>query len=136
MFLIPKDFLSKTTKEHLADIQKSLQITHEIAKQNLESKQIQQKSSYDKRAEVPQFKLGDKVLLQNNSKEIGKSKKLSPKYKGPYRIVLVGPPFTFQLMDLQTQRFCRVWLMPIGLNHTMTVHCVPQTKLKFRGKLP
>jgi len=102
--LIPKDFISKTAKGHLADIQKSLNITHEIAKQNCEDRQTQQKTTYDKQAEVPKYMLGDTVLLQNNNKELGKSKKLSPKYKDPYRIELVGPPYTYQLRDLQTDK--------------------------------
>ena len=101
--LLPKQFLSKSTKQHLADIQKSLQITHDIAKQNLEDKQAKQKTLYDEKAKEPEFKLGDKVLLQNNIQEIGKSRKLSPKYKGPYQIVKIGPPFTYLLMDINTQ---------------------------------
>ena len=100
--LLPKDFLSKTTKQHLADIQQTLKITHEIAKQNQEDRQDKQKKYYDTNAKEPEFKIGDKVLVQNSVQEIGKSKKLSPKFKGPHQIVKIGPPYTYLLMDVHT----------------------------------
>ena len=100
--LLPKDSLSKTTKQHLADIQQTLKITHEIAKQNQEDRQDKQKKYYDTNAKEPEFKIGDKVLVQNSVQEIGKSKKLSPKFKGPHQIVKIGPPYTYLLMDVHT----------------------------------
>ena len=45
------------------------------------------KKEYDKRAKILDYKTGDKVLLDVKLIPVGRNKKLTPRYEGPYRIL-------------------------------------------------
>lgn len=47
------------------------------------------KKYYDGNIYSPEYKVGDEVYLESNEVKIGKSKKLSPNFKGPFKIIEV-----------------------------------------------
>lgn len=50
----------------------------------------------------PKYKLGEFVVIRNNDTTAGVNKKLSPKYKGPYKITAVLPHDRYIVSDLDT----------------------------------
>lgn len=53
--------------------------------QNIEDNQSKMKKAYDKnKAPTRIFQLGDLVIIPNHNPEKGKSKKLAPKFRGPF----------------------------------------------------
>jgi hypothetical protein len=62
------------------------------------------KTHYDRKAKEHDFKIGDKVLLREYMKQVGKNKKLSDKYRGPYTLIEQLSPVTFRLGDLENKR--------------------------------
>lgn len=63
------------------------QKSHEIARDNLLKSKLINKTYYDRKSKTTCFEIGDKVYLTNEQKKIGKSKKLTPNYSGPYKII-------------------------------------------------
>jgi hypothetical protein len=61
----------------------------QLVKQNLEKAMRQQKKQYDKRAKDFEYQVGDKVLLDVRAVKPGISKKLYPRFRGPYRVTKV-----------------------------------------------
>lgn len=54
----------------------------------LERNRNEQKRQYDKgRREAPEYKSDDLVMIRSEAPATGKSRKLEPKYRGPYEIV-------------------------------------------------
>ena len=62
------------------------------------------KYQYDKKAKQHTFKVGDKVLLREYMKQVGKNKKFSDKYRGPYTLIETLSPVTFRLGGLENKR--------------------------------
>ena len=50
------------------------------------------KRHYDRYVHVPQFKVGDQVLVKDESVRRGRSKKLEAPYIGPYEIIGIEEP--------------------------------------------
>ncbi|CAC5417671.1 unnamed protein product [Mytilus coruscus] len=84
--MLPKDNMSKSAKEHLHQLIDHLKIVKEVCKQNLQKSQEKSKQYYDKRSKEPDFRTGDRVLLQCMKVPKGLSRKLHPKWIGPYYI--------------------------------------------------
>jgi hypothetical protein len=82
--LLPKDNLSKSVKQYIEEIKEVTEISLDIAKQNTEHSKQKQKEYHDKNAVIPNYRIGDKVLIKNHKIIPGESKKLSDKYKGPF----------------------------------------------------
>ena len=57
-----------------------------LARKNLLDAPVQQTLQYDKRAKGTDFQVGDRVLLDVKVTKLGTSKKLNPRYQGPFRI--------------------------------------------------
>lgn len=71
------------------ELKNKLQVTWEIARQNLISKKEKSKQYYDRTSRSENFKVGDKVLLKNPSKT---KSKLEPLWFGPYEIIRINSP--------------------------------------------
>jgi len=63
-----------------------------MAHQNLESSKVQNKRHYDQYVHVPRFKIGQQVLVKDESVRRGMSKKLEAPYLGRYEIVKFEGP--------------------------------------------
>ena len=68
-----------------------------LVKTNLENARREQKIHYDKRAKTLNYVIGDKVLLDTRVIKPGTSKKLNPKYQGPYRVSKVNKNSTVEI---------------------------------------
>ena len=60
-----------------------------LAQDNIGRAQAHQKKNFDKRAELSDYRVGDRVLLHMPSQKTGEMRKLSLPNKGPYRITKV-----------------------------------------------
>ena len=76
-------------EDFLTELKGRMQSAHEVARQRLISSKEKSKEYYDKGSEDVEFKVGQKVLLFDETVRRGRSKKLSPQYVGPYEILSV-----------------------------------------------
>lgn len=86
-FLIPQEKLILAPNDYKYNTFQRLYDAFKLAKENLRQARNAQKEQYDKRAKEANFLVGDKVLLDVRKKVPGTSKKLNPRYKGPYRVL-------------------------------------------------
>jgi hypothetical protein len=94
----PKDYTHQTMKR--------LYDAFELVRANLQAARDQQKAQYDVRAKKLQYHVGDKVLLDVRAWKRGTSRKLNPRYKGPYRVKKVNSNETVEIQEVggkQTQ---------------------------------
>lgn len=97
--LTPKDKLSTSAKENIGKFLENLQLSRNIAQENMQRRKDYSKALHDKRSAEPQFKVGQKVRLKNHRKMKGKSPKLCPQWMLDYRIIEEGPNFTYKLQN-------------------------------------
>ena len=95
-FLIPETELI-TPQDYKSQTMKRLREGFTLARTNLLDARTRQKLQYDKRAKESQFELGDRVLLDVRVIKTGTSKKLNPRYQGPYRISRVNDNGTVEI---------------------------------------
>jgi hypothetical protein len=95
-----------------------MQVTHEIARKNLIKSKEEQKEKFDNtKANHVDFKEGVEVLLSNDASKIGVSKKLSPLWIGPYKIVRVHENGTLALQHVDKKNSkCKTKLQTVHAN--------------------
>ena len=96
--LEPVDNLGKDAQCFIKQLMHNLKVAHDIARQNHLEHQQKNKERHDAKVRVPQFKIGDKVLFKVNKVPTGMSSKLHDKSDGPFRIVEIGPNYTYKLV--------------------------------------
>lgn len=69
----------------------------EIVRQNIINNKEKSKTRYDQSARNHDYNIGDEVLIQEKSNKPNLNKKLSPNYKGPYKIIKINPNQTITL---------------------------------------
>jgi len=74
---------------YLTELRGRLQSSHEVARQRLICRKEKSKEYYDKDSETLEVRVGQKVLLFDETVRRGRSKKLSPQYVGPYEVLAV-----------------------------------------------
>jgi len=74
---------------YLTELRGRLQSSHEVARQRLICRKEKSKEYYDKDSETLEVRVGQKVLLFDETVRRGRSKKLSPQYVGPYKVLAV-----------------------------------------------
>ncbi|KAK4021819.1 hypothetical protein OUZ56_003728 [Daphnia magna] len=87
--ITPRDYKSKTMQRLIEGFA--------LARENLLEARRQQKIQYDKRAKEENFEVGDRVLLDVRVTQLGTSKKLNPRYQGPFRVSKVFPNHTVEI---------------------------------------
>lgn len=75
--------LHKEPSEYIHTLQDTLQKTHQIARDNLQSAQRRQKRDYDLKTNQQLYNIGDVVLKTNSATKIGQSSKLKQPWRGP-----------------------------------------------------
>lgn len=73
--------------DFLAVLRNNLKQSFKIAAENLTKTKVTQKKRHDNNLNVPNFQIGDAVLLLNETARQGRSKKLGPQWVGPYTII-------------------------------------------------
>ena len=82
----PKDDIGKSAQEHVNDLIEQLKMVQKIAKSNVAEAHQRGKEHYDKKAKAPEFKVGDRVLLNCMKIRKGFCPKLHMKWEGPFYI--------------------------------------------------
>lgn len=98
--LQPKDSLPKNDKTYMKEFLENLKMAHDIAKTAEAKQKEKDKVRHDNHSNIPDFSLGDQVLLKNHKVPKGLSKKLHDKADGPYKIIELGPHFTYKLQKI------------------------------------
>ena len=77
--------------DYVSELKLKLQKSHEIARQNLTTSKESNKIWYDKNTNTKphSYKIGDKVYITNDASKLGRSRKISSRYLGPYEIISV-----------------------------------------------
>ncbi|KAI9558398.1 hypothetical protein GHT06_015178 [Daphnia sinensis] len=70
-----------------------------LVKANLTQAREQQRAQYDKRAREQEFNIGDKVLIDVRTPMAGTSKKLIPRFMGPYRVTKINNNHTVEIQE-------------------------------------
>jgi transposase InsO family protein len=75
--------------DYVSELRGRLQSAHAIARENLLKSKARSKADYDKKAVHIAPRVGDKVLLYDESVRRGRSRKLSAQWVGPYAVLAV-----------------------------------------------
>ena len=78
---------SYTFDDYLSELKTKLQVSRKLAKDNILQGKQKSKENYDNKILNHKIKEGDLVLLLDESTKKGLSKKLSPQWLGPYKVV-------------------------------------------------
>jgi len=76
-----------TYSYYAEELKQKLRATQQLAKAHSKEAKIKAKMYADKDVNSKTFKIGDKVLLQDETLRRGRSKKLDAQWTGPYRVV-------------------------------------------------
>ena len=88
-----KYFVGKSKEQ----IMKRVNIAFQVARENNKKAQEKQRKYYDEKVHTNKFSIGDRVYLSNPVVERGMKKKLTNKYKGPYRVINVFPALLYEI---------------------------------------
>lgn len=83
----PVEMNYSETDDYLERFKRTLQENCEIARRNLIQSKERSKQDYDKKVREETFKVGDKVLVHDETVRRGRSKKLSSQWIGPYTVI-------------------------------------------------
>ena len=81
-----------TYEDYVSELKLKLTKSFNMAHENILNHKEKNKIQYDKHVRPVSYKVGDKVLLERETFLIDKSKKLQPRYEGPYEIIEINPP--------------------------------------------
>ncbi|XP_011859870.1 PREDICTED: uncharacterized protein LOC105557283 [Vollenhovia emeryi] len=76
-----------TYDDYAQELKERIRAANQIAKANSKEEKEKSKKYYDKKAKETSFKVGDKVLLLDETLRRGRSKKLEPEWIGPYTVM-------------------------------------------------
>ena len=79
-------------EKYLTDLRDTLKQVWKAAREASEKQAEYDKGNKDRRARPQQIKTGDLVLLRWKQMKPGRSRKLAPKFRGPYRVLEVNWP--------------------------------------------
>lgn len=83
--------LKYTYDDFIDNLKFKLNKSREIARENLIENKSKSKATYDKKLGNPiQYQINDLIYLRNEQFKGGHSRKLTPKFNGPYKIVTVN----------------------------------------------
>ncbi|XP_048251449.1 uncharacterized protein LOC125379241 [Haliotis rufescens] len=89
--------LSVKTRTDLRQLLGDIEVTREIARENVQIAQEAYKQQFDKKSAEPPYRVGDRVWLYCSKVPIGFSRKLYKSWQGPFYVVWKYPSHTFQL---------------------------------------
>ena len=81
--------------------ERNLEALKEKVVRNIEKRQRYQKRCFDaRRRQAEIYNIGDFVLVENDLTALGSSKKLMPRYKGPYMVTAVLGNDRYEIQDV------------------------------------
>lgn len=78
-----------------------LSYAREVAQRNFQDGQLKNKKFYDEKRSDVQLEVGDLVAIKNNILQKGKSKKLIPRFKGPFKVMKKLNDVNYQVVNLK-----------------------------------
>ena len=102
--LVTNPNLSPSIEEHRKRIVENIEISQNIARENIQRAQQKMKAQYDKNAEDSRFIVGQQVWVYTPKTKRGLSKKLLHLWHGPYRLVEQLSPVHFFLRSQDNSR--------------------------------
>lgn len=76
-----------TYDNYYDNLKHQLNKSFQIARENIDKSKTNSKTHYDAKTKIHEYNIGDLVYLENNANKKGISKKLSPNWLGPYKII-------------------------------------------------
>lgn len=86
-----------TYDDYIRSLQNRLNTSFKTARENLINSKNKSKEYYDKKINPTRFKVNDLVCIYEKRTKVGLSKKLSPNFKGPFKVIQVHPNNTVEL---------------------------------------
>lgn len=86
-----------TYDDYISSLKNKLNVSFKLVKENLINSKNKSKEYYDKKSNSVEFKVNDLVCIYQKQIKPGLSKKLSPNFKGPYKITNVFPNKTIEI---------------------------------------
>ena len=97
--------------EYKTELRERMSEAWELARQSIKKAQKRQKVSYDRRAQDPTFRVGERVFLYTSSLKSGQAYKFARPFQGPFRIIeLHANGATLQKVDRPSGPSIRVAL--------------------------
>lgn len=90
--------LNYSYDDYVVNLKQKLNHTQKIARDNLIQSKTKSKTYYDNRIILHKYNIDDLVYILNKQNTPGLNKKLTPNYKGPYKITKVNPNNTVQIL--------------------------------------
>ncbi len=107
--LFPWPTTEETSEDQKARSER-IDILRASTRQKLLLKQSKMKTRVDKHRRKPkEYSPGDLILVTRNIRKIGRTKKLLPKYVGPFQIVAKQSPLSYLVEDIKAKRKKKVW---------------------------
>ena len=102
IFPLPSSVRGETNEEYVVELTQALKVAHEAARKTLRATQKRLKKDYDVKVYQRQFEKGDRVYLLDTASVKGKTKKLSPPWKGPAVILEKLSPYHYRVLYRNT----------------------------------
>ena len=97
MFGNPQDKTYEGQDAYVIGLEKAIRLSHDIARKTLKTVQAKMKKDYDLKVLEKQYQPGDLVYVLDTAQIKGKSKKLSPPWKGPGIILTRVTPYVYKV---------------------------------------
>ena len=94
--------VSPNYRDTLESFINNVKVARQVAHEKIVWNQQQMKKYYDRNSAPPKYKLGDIVWLHDPTTPVDFSRKLKPRWRGPYRISEIGPNSTYRLRHYST----------------------------------
>ena len=91
-YLAPTTLTHTDVKDYREELVHSLSTARCLAAENIQKAQARYKYQYDKTAKEIEYSVGDWVLVRFPQEEVGRGRKLSRPWHGPYRVIGVSKP--------------------------------------------
>ena len=104
-------------QQYIEDMTKNLQIIRDTANQNILKHKQLFKARHDKKAKLPNFHIGQHVYVTVEHIPVGVSRKLYPRYTGPFYIVHKGKNHSYKLRHCRTNKFLKYTVHANRLKH-------------------
>ena len=108
---IPQSFLPENVDESIIEALTNLNSDRKYPPQILDKVQSAQKIQFDKKKLPLELNVGDEFLLLVNNFPRNVSKKLCPKYEGPYKVPGKISDLNYEINFKKTKPFSLKWLM-------------------------
>ena len=120
VFSVPLPAQDRTVDEYAADLTCAMRNAHVSARAALKSTQRRMKRDYDVRQYTREYKVDDRVYILDTARIKGRSRKLSPPWKGPGVIVEKLSPYLYRVAYRKAI---------FTLNHDRLKKCTDQSEI-------